>query len=82
MIEQVESAQSYQTIAQLASETGRKHDAIYAFIKKFNREHPGAPILALRFPTTGAVLHLKQADAEMIKAVLLHPEQYAETVKL
>jgi hypothetical protein len=82
MVQQVEALASYRTIAQIAAETGKKTEAIYAFIRKYNHSHPDQELELYRFPTTGKVLYLDKKNADMLKELFLHPEQFAQKVKI
>lgn len=82
MVQQIETLTAYKTIAQIAKETGAKPAAIYAYIRKHNHNHPEQEIELWQFPTKGLTLYLDSKNADMLKEVFLHPEQFAQKVRI
>lgn len=70
----------YMSIAEIAAKTGKKHDALYHFIQKHNREHPNERIERYKFPISGNTIYLEMKDADMLIELFEHPEQFAQKV--
>lgn len=81
MVQQAEKATAYQTINQIAEEAGAKPAAVYAFIRKYNHKNPAQEIECWQFPTTGKTIYLDKKNADMLKELFLHPEQFAQKVR-
>jgi hypothetical protein len=72
------------TISHLASEVSVGYDTLYSFIRRWNEQNklkPESQLKLFKLPTKGRTLHLTAADAEMVRAVFMNPEDYAQPVK-